>query len=243
MSFLSFLIHQSANPEATDRVNRSRRRRKFMLQMQRGEQQFRRDRRRRRILAMAAISLLYASARIVDVDREKIPRCTTWFEDCVMLHYTDREWLKNFRMKKGTFMMLCDALRPALRKQKSNCKDPISVEKRVAVTVWRLATPCEYRTIALLFGIGLSTACKITHETCNAIFDILYPQYIKWPTGERLAKVIQGFQANHSFPQCAGAVDGTHIEVAAPEAQHNDYHNRKGFTSIVLQAVCDYQCR
>ena len=40
-----------------------------------------------------------------------------------MLYYMDREWLKNFRMKKGTFMMLCDALCPALAKQKSNCKD------------------------------------------------------------------------------------------------------------------------
>ena len=52
-------------------------------------------------------------------------------------------------MKKSTFMMLRDALRPAVRKLTSNCTDPITVEERVAVTVWKLVTPYEYRTIAL----------------------------------------------------------------------------------------------
>ena len=40
----------------------------------------------------------------------------------------------------------------------------------------------------------------------------------------------------HGFPQCAGAIDGSHI---APYMNHTDYYNRKGWYSILIQAVVD----
>ncbi|KAA8577861.1 hypothetical protein FQN60_001071 [Etheostoma spectabile] len=33
----------------------------------------------------------------------------------------------------------------------------VSVRKRVAIALWKLATGIEYRTISHLFGVGLST--------------------------------------------------------------------------------------
>ena len=36
---------------------------------------------------------------------------------------------------------------------------------------------------------------------------------------------------------CAGAIDGTHIPIIAPVVDHADYVNRKGYHSIVMQAV------
>jgi len=41
------------------------------------------------------------------------------------------------------------------------------------------------------------------------------------------------------FPFTFGAVDGSHIHIKAPLANLTDYTNRKSFTSVVLQAVCD----
>ena len=38
------------------------------------------------------------------------------------------------------------------------------------------------------------------------------------------------------------AIDGTHIPVTAPFDGYRDYVNRKGWTSIILQAVCDDKC-
>ena len=46
-------------------------------------------------------------------------------------------------------------------------RSPVTVEERVAVTVWKLATNIEYRTLASLFGLGRSTVGKIVLETCN----------------------------------------------------------------------------
>lgn len=39
-----------------------------------------------------------------------------------------------------------------------------------------------------------------------------------------------------------GSIDGTHIPVTAPELGNKDYTNRKGWESLILQAVVDDKC-
>ena len=48
-------------------------------------------------------------------------------------------------------------------------RPPVTVEERVAVTVWKLATNIEYHTLASLFGLVRSTVGKIVPETCNVM--------------------------------------------------------------------------
>ncbi|XP_018376266.1 PREDICTED: putative nuclease HARBI1 [Trachymyrmex cornetzi] len=39
------------------------------------------------------------------------------------------------------------------------------------------------------------------------------------------------------FPGVVGAIDGVHIQCKAPPGNANDYYNRKGFHSIILQDI------
>ena len=64
----------------------------------------------------------------------------------------------------------------------------------MAVTLWKLATNVEYRTLSELFGLGLSTAGEIVIETCDAIATHLLPQYVFIPQGDKLREIVEGFE-------------------------------------------------
>uniref|UniRef100_A0A672NM66 DDE Tnp4 domain-containing protein n=1 Tax=Sinocyclocheilus grahami TaxID=75366 RepID=A0A672NM66_SINGR len=138
------------------------------------------------------------------------PRTYEWWS-YINNTWTDREWLQNFRMRRCTFLMLCDTLRPWLTRQNTTYRKPVPVEVRVAICIWRLATNLEYRSISHLFGVGLSTCCIITQEVVTAINVIMKPQYIKTPSLAEFRMIVQGFRDKWRFPQVAGCIDGTHL--------------------------------
>ncbi|XP_067299348.1 uncharacterized protein [Pseudorasbora parva] len=142
-------------------------------------------------------------------------------------------------MRRTTFMHLCSILQPSLTHCNSRFRRSLQVELRVAICLWRLATNLEFRSIGHLFGVGRSTACMITQEVVAAINKIMRPLYIKTPSPAELKKIVQGFKDKWRFPQVAGAIDGTHICITAPPDYSADYYNRKGFYSVILQAVVD----
>ena len=44
-----------------------------------------------------------------------------------------------------------------------------------------------------------STACDIVNKVCEAVVDALLPSVIKWPEGEALKSVINGFATQWHF--------------------------------------------
>ena len=82
--------------------------------------------------------------------------------------FSDHDWIHNFRMRKETFLYLCDQLRPFFQHEDTQLRKAVCVEKRLAITLRCLATPSEYRTIGHLFGVAQCSVCVIVHETgCN----------------------------------------------------------------------------
>lgn len=108
---------------------------------------------------------------------------------------------------------------------------------RVSVSLWRLATPSDDWTIGHLFGTSKSSVGAIVQEFCDVMSKKLLLKYINIPTGGRLEMVVGEFKSRWVFPQCVGAIDGSHIPIKAPADFHADYYNRKGWYSIILQAI------
>ena len=151
-------------------------------------------------------------------------------------------WRDNLRMKKQTFCLLCLELKPFLIKQVTRFRLPIDVDEQVAIMLWRLATNTEYRTIAALFGVGISTVCSIVHKTAQIVVEFLLPKYVCIPLEDKLKEIVAEFESLWGFPQVVGAIDGTHIPILHPQESPSDYYNRKNFYSIIMQAVVDSRC-
>ena len=109
----------------------------------------------------------------------------------------------------------------------------IPLQKRVSIALW-------FRTISHLFGVSKASVCLIIKDVCVCIVDHLLPKYIRMPCGDALKQVVAGFKDKLGFPQCAGAIDGTHIPIISPQECPADYYNRKGWHSIILQGLVDY---
>lgn len=89
--------------------------------------------------------------------------------------------------------------------------------------------------------VARASVCLIVQNSCRAIVDRLMPAYIKFPSGDALSDVVEGFEQSFHFPQCAGAIDGSHIPITPRALNHTDYYNRKGSYSVILQAVVDHR--
>ena len=81
-----------------------------------------------------------------------VPVAQVWGED---------RWLENFRMTKGSFMKLVELVRYKMEPQPNAVREPISLEERVAMALYNLASNMEYRVTANQFGSHKSTVSKI----------------------------------------------------------------------------------
>ena len=154
-------------------------------------------RRAARVIVMATLTSLLVSELYFTAAPKSVWMCqrsVTWWEDVVLQSFEEHDWLENFRVSRGTFQYLCQQLRPALEKQNTVMRKSISVDRRVAITLWVLATTAEFCNVGHLLGVARNTVGVIVHETCVAIIEILLPLYIQFPSGNGLREVINGFK-------------------------------------------------
>ena len=152
--------------------------------------------------------------------------------------YDDDLWYTNFRVTKKTFEFLLNTIRNDIYRSDTTMRSAIPPKRRLALTLYFLASTAEYRTIGNLFGVSASFVCLCVRAVCLAITNRL-AKFISFPKGNQLLKVIEGYEKTWGFPMCAGAIDGTHIPILAPSESHAEYINRKGYHSILMQAVID----
>ncbi|CAM5107915.1 unnamed protein product [Eretmochelys imbricata] len=160
-----------------------------------------------------------------------------WWYRIMLQVWNDSQWLRNFRMRKATFLELCELLSPALKCRNSKMRAALTVEKRVAIALWKLAMPDCYQSVGNQFGVGRSTVETAVTQVASAITDVLLSRVV---TLGNVQVILDGFAAM-GFPNCGGAINGTHIPILAPDHLGNKYINCKGYFSTVLQALVDHK--
>lgn len=84
-------------------------------------------------------------------------------------------------------------------------------------------------------SVNISVSFK---EMVSILCERLIAKLIYWPPEAERQAVIERFKAKRQFPGTLGALDGSHIRIRKPAERSNDYFNRKGYYSVILQAVC-----
>ena len=117
----------------------------------------------------------------------------------------------------------------------------ITADECLSVTLRFLATGHSFSDLEADFKIHRVTISGIVMETCKAIYNFLKDEYLKLPqTTEAWREIAEKTRERWQFPNCIGAADGKHIPIIHPKNSGSDFYNYKGFFSIVLLAIVDY---
>lgn len=165
-----------------------------------------------------------------------IHRYSHWWED-VLANFGQHHWMEKFRMSRETFQYLCNQLRPLIQYRSGTlaweglCLLSIGLP---SCTLWVLATPSEYRSVAHLFGVAWCTLCQTVKETCRAILRKLILFILISQLGDGLKEVVNGFRDKWDVPQCTGSIGRSHIPVMLLAMK---FHYAFGAIFIIFQLI------
>ncbi|KAG2996199.1 hypothetical protein PC121_g20745 [Phytophthora cactorum] len=183
----------------------------------------------------AVVRARYLSPRVY---LKRVPRFS-W----VMTECSDREFLRSFRMERGSFAKLVNLI-------KESPAFAITLGKRRMA-----AAACQLMVFLKFIGTHGSDACV---ENLSAIFNVasgacfdyiervtsalleLYDDVVGWPTADERKKIAKRVCAGYDFPHCVGVMDGTLIPLAfQPILNGEDYYTRKGSYALNALICCD----
>ena len=141
------------------------------------------------------------------------PRPQHYFEELLVNNQLDFQLKLHFRVDRETFEFICHLVAPDIRREDTNFREAVPVEKRVAASLWKLGTGESYRSAGVSFGSGTSTTFYVTESFMDALQSYLYDFIIFPESEEETRRQIAKFAAKSDFPQIVGAIDGTCIKL------------------------------
>ena len=112
-------------------------------------------------------------------------------------------------------------------------------KKYLHLGLYRLAHKSSCESIGPNFNVGRSTVLETVQDIVEALFN-LKNLYIKFPITKVKTRVcIETFQDVSDLPNIVGAIDGSHIRIAAPPDSAVDYFSHYQQHDFIVQDIVD----
>ena len=94
------------------------------------------------------------------------------------------------------------------------------------------------------FRVHSCTTAKFIPVVCSKIYETFKGQFLRLPnTTEEWEIIEHETRRLWQFPNCIGAADGKHVAILHPSNSGSEFYSYKGFFSIVLLAIVDYNSK
>lgn len=84
------------------------------------------------------------------------------------------------------------------------------------------------------FGFSKSAVLRYVNKVAYFIVSDLSDKFLSWPDEAEKDFIRNEFEAKKGIPDVVGAIDSSHIRIAAPSEFKNDYFNRKQYYYIAF---------
>ena len=160
-------------------------------------------------------------------------RSNQWW-DYGFCNWDNNQFKKRLRVNRETFNDILESMRELLTKEAIKFKEPVSPERQLGMTLYRLAHGCSFITAGDLFGIAPCTACKIFNEVIRLIVLVFYDEYVTLPfTEQEWEAELTAFLEDYGFP-CVGTWDGFHVYISSNLKNFYSFKKRYSITNMGL---------
>ncbi|KAK3907211.1 Protein ANTAGONIST OF LIKE HETEROCHROMATIN PROTEIN 1 [Frankliniella fusca] len=147
----------------------------------------------------------------------------------------------HFRLNSATFEALMEVIANYMEGENLFQRGRMpELDLMLMKSIWILATPDLFRSVAVTFGTYPSTAHRHYTRIIATLCD-LAPRFIKWPDADERRTIANSFRTYSGFPGIVACIYGTLVTVTAPLIQAKRYVDRHHQYSINIQVVCDRQ--
>ncbi|XP_026745433.1 putative nuclease HARBI1 [Trichoplusia ni] len=108
-----------------------------------------------------------------------------------------------------------------------------------------LATGSYQKIVGVGHYLTQRTTSRCIREVVNALnHNWMVSRWIVFPqTPQERSIIKEKFQRTHNLPGVIGCIDCTHIAIVRPAEDEHLFYNRKGFHSLNVQMICDYDLK
>lgn len=154
--------------------------------------------------------------------------------------YDEKEFRRRFRLSKASVNFLHELIGEKL-KPLNDRKINLTPMDKILISLRYYATGTFEHVVADFIGTSEATVCNIIPSVSKQIAS-LRQSFIKMPeTNLDIDSAIKNFFGIAGMPFVIGAMDGTLVRIQEVGGAQNkeDFHNRKQFYSMNVQAICN----